>query len=722
MLLAIFIASAASSQNRLEVTIRDASTKEVLPGATGFIGELKIGAGADAKGNLVFENIPNGTYSITFSYLGYQQHKTKITFPLTDTSSTVNIELAPESHEMEEIIISSTRTSRSIDDTPTRVETISLEEINEKTNMRPSNVSMLLHESTGIQVQQTSATSGNASIRIQGLDGRYTQLLKDGYPNFGNFASGLSILEIPPLDLKQVEVIKGPASTLYGGGAIAGVINFISKTPESSPENRLLFNQSHVGQTNLGFFSSSRGERLGYTLLTTGNLQRPYDVDEDDFTELPKTKDFTIHPRLFFYTGKQSTLVVSNSLTMGSRIGGDINVINNGPDATHTYTEENETLRNITAIEFTSNPNSNTRLSVRSSLSIFDRKVRVVDYDFNGTNYNLFTDLSAIRTSGDHTIIIGSNFIHDKFSEGSITSFSRDFTTSTAGFYAQHTWDLSQLVKMESGLRSDYIEYKNETYSNSEFFILPRMSILLTWSDQLSSRIGGGLGYKSPTLFTEETERIQYRDVLPLDGLTSEKSYGLTADIHYKSRIGEELFLTINQLFFASRITNSSILTQNVDGYYFENVTDPTVTQGFETNVRAILKDHFILYAGYTFTDAIGKYLATPQRLRLQPKHKVNLALIFEKEDDIKIGLEGYYTGNQLLSSGELTPSFWEFGLMTEKTFGKISIYVNAENFTDVRQSKYKGVVNGPHNAPTFDEIWNHTEGFVFSGGIKLKL
>jgi outer membrane receptor for ferrienterochelin and colicins len=109
--------------------------------------------------------------------------------------------------------------------------------------MRPANVSMLLHESTGMQVQQTSAVSGNASIRVQGLDGRYTQLLKDGYPNFGNFASGLSILEIPPLDLKQVEIIKGPASTLYGGGAIAGVVNFISKTPKEKGEYNFILNQ-----------------------------------------------------------------------------------------------------------------------------------------------------------------------------------------------------------------------------------------------------------------------------------------------------------------------------------------------------------------------------------------------------------------------------------------------------------------------------------------------
>src|SRR5262249_25881414 len=148
-----------------------------------------------------------------------------------------------EKEDLEEVVIHSTRTSRTINNTATRVETIDAEEVEEKSNMRPSNVSMLLHESTGLQVQQTSATSGNANIRVQGLDGKYTQLLKDGYPNFGNFASGLSLLEIPPLDLAQVEIIKGPSSTLYGGGAIAGVINFISKMPKEKPGYNFIFNQ-----------------------------------------------------------------------------------------------------------------------------------------------------------------------------------------------------------------------------------------------------------------------------------------------------------------------------------------------------------------------------------------------------------------------------------------------------------------------------------------------
>jgi iron complex outermembrane receptor protein len=88
--------------------------------------------------------------------------------------------------------------------------------------MKPGDIRMMLNESTGIQTQQTSATSYNYSIRIQGLDGRYTQLLKDGFPLYAGFSGGLSLMQVTPLDLKQVEVIKGSSSTLYGGGAIAG--------------------------------------------------------------------------------------------------------------------------------------------------------------------------------------------------------------------------------------------------------------------------------------------------------------------------------------------------------------------------------------------------------------------------------------------------------------------------------------------------------------------
>src|SRR5204863_4979512 len=126
-----------------------------------------------------------GEQTIEISSLGYTSAELKLTFPLTDVAErTVFLEIA---NEVGEVTITTTRTGREIEASPSRVEAIDEEEIDEKISMRPNNVSMVLHESTGIQVQQTSATSNTQSVRIQGLDGRYTQILKDGFPAYGGF-------------------------------------------------------------------------------------------------------------------------------------------------------------------------------------------------------------------------------------------------------------------------------------------------------------------------------------------------------------------------------------------------------------------------------------------------------------------------------------------------------------------------------------------------------
>lgn len=626
--------------------------------------------------------------------------------------------------EMEEVVVSTTRSSRTIAHLPTRVEVIGGEEVDEKNNMRPANVSMLLHESTGIQVQQTSATSGNASIRIQGLDGRYTQLLKDGYPSFSNFSGGLGILEIPPLDLKQVEVIKGPASTLYGAGAIAGVVNFISRTPAAKPFYQAIVNQSHVGQTNIGGFAARRRKKWGYTLLALGNRQLAYDVDGDGFTELPKSQDFTLHPHLFFYPSEKTTLSIGNSFTSGKRTGGDMRVIENGPGAAHIYLEENKTLRNTATLDVAHRLNSNgDRLVFKSSFSYFSRSIAIPAYAFEGASANSFSELSFNRNQEHSNLIVGSNVIADAFREMLRSSGSlRDFKTTTAGLFAQYTYDVTRWLKLESGFRLDAVHCANAFYRKTELVPLPRLSAFFIWNDRLSSRIGGGLGYKTPTLFTEQTEGFQYQHLLPLSGVQSERSAGGTVDVNYRTRIGGDLSLSLNHLFFFTHIGNPAMLQADGAGnFFYANVQQPVRSKGFETNVKLVYRRNLKFFAGYTFTNAKAGYLSGNRRLPLLPSSKLNLALIFEKEDFLKAGLEAYCTDRQWLSNGTHTPSFWELGAMVEKPFAHWSVFINAENLTDVRQSRYKRVVNGPDTAPIFDEIWTHTEGFVLNGGIKLK-
>lgn len=626
-----------------------------------------------------------------------------------------------ETEELKEIIIHSTKTSRTIRNTPTRIETIDAEELEEKGNMKPANVSMILQESTGIQVQQTSATSGNSSIRVQGLDGRYTQLLKDGYPNFGNFSSGLSILEIPPLDLKQVEVIKGPASTLFGGGAIAGVVNFISKTPTIKGEYNFIINQSNIGQTNIGGYVSKRSGRFGYAILGLINSQKSYDVDKDDFSEIPKSTNLTFNPRFFYYPNETTSFMIGNNFTKGSMKGGDMNFIAGNPDFLHSYFEQNETIRNTTTFEFDKQLENKNNFKLKQSLSFFDRKINIPNYQFSGLNTSVFTDASYILSKEKHTVITGLNLLYDNFKEKNNSTL--DFKSSTLGAYIQHTWDISENIKLENGLRIDNVNYSNQTFSKNQTFVLPRISALFKFNRNLSSRIGGGLGYKIPTIFTEQTEKIQYQNILALNDVQAEKSTGGTADVNYKTTILEDLLISVNQMFFLTQINNPLILENNGVNAYFLNASKPVVSKGFETNIKFVFKEDFKFFIGYTFTDAKAKYFTSNQFLPLLPKNKLNLTMIYEKEDNFKMGLEGYFTDKQFLYNGTQTPNFWVFGFMAEKTLlERLSVFVNFENFTDVRQSKYNSVVSGTHNNPTFDDIWTHTIGFTINGGVKLKL
>lgn len=665
---------------------------------------------------------PDGRHVISFIHDGYEKRTDTVLNPLL-MKDTLEIPLDTEADELEEVVIQSTRTSRTINNTATRIETIDEEEIDEKANMRPGNVSMLLHESTGLQVQQTSATSANASIRVQGLDGRYTQLLKDGFPNFGNFASGLSILEIPPLDLKQVEVIKGPASTLYGGGAIAGVINFISKTPAKEGEYHFLFNQSNIGQTNIGLYASKRNNKVGYSILGALNWQKAYDADDDQFSELPLSNSVMLHPRLFFYPDEKTTIMIGNSFTKGENTGGDMQVIKGNADNDHVYFEKNNTIRNTATFELDRKFREEKRFVFKQSLSIFDRKIQLPGYRFSGLNTNSFTELSVILRQKSHVFNAGVNIIDDRFKQREVSvPVNQQAHSFTIGGYFQDTWDISSRIVMETGIRADRVRYSNNNFNKSQIFLLPRISTLFRISNKVSSRISGGLGYKTPTIFTEQTESLQYRNVLPLNEVTAEKSLGGTADVNLRLKINSDFILNLNQLFFHTSIRKPLVLSKNGAGnYFFSNASLPVQSSGFETNLKLIFKEHVKLLAGYTYTYAKATYLPADQFLSLVPENKINLALLFEKEKNIKLGLEGYFTGNQYLSDRSKTASYWEFGFMAEKTISKFSFYINFENFTDQRQSNYKRVVNPPDTNPTFDEIWNHTEGFVVNGGIKIK-
>ena len=712
----LFMAQASSAQTTFKVTVKDETTKEPIAGANVTVKDTSISATTDAQGAAQLSSIPDGVQTVVVFSPGYETKELTFTFPLT--SQTETVVFMTVNNEVGEVTVVSTRTGREIDDVPTRVEAIDEEEVDEKTNMRPANVSMVLNESTGIKVQQTSATSNTQSVRIQGLDGRYTQLLKDGFPAFGGFSGSISLLDILPLDLKQVEIIKGPSATFYGGGAIAGVINFISKEPEDSPVTSIIFNQTTALGTDFSIFNARKFEHFGYTFLGSVNYQNEYDVDEDDFTELPNTTAFTLSPRFFFYPDNNTRLIVGNTTSYQNRKGGDVFVIRGQGDNFHQYFENNHSLRNITTLQFERQFADGSRLMAKQSLAFFEREIEVPDYVFEGRQFNSYTDVSYLRTVNDHVLVFGFNAVYDQFREtpNNNTPIPRDETRTTFGGYAQDSFTVTGKLSVEAGLRLDHLR----TYGT---FALPRVSALYRFTNKLTSRLSFGLGYKAPSIFTEEAETLLFRNVLPIGNtLQAERSRGGTVDVNYRSTIGEKFSYSLNQMFFYTEIEDPLVLLETTNGSFrFVNAEQLVRSRGFETNAR-LAYDIVKLFAGYTFTHAKAGYLAGTQVLPLTPRSRINSALLFEKEASFKTGIEAYYTSSQFLSDGFRARPFWVLGVFGEKTFGKYGLFINFENITDTRQGRFSQVVFPPHQMPTFAEIYTHTEGRVINGGIKIRL
>ncbi len=714
----------AGQAGAFKVIVRDSLTKEPLIGVAVSIKGTSNGASSNISGEISIVNIPDGLQTVVFSYIGYKKREVNYIFPLTDNSRKT-IFLATSSDELEEVIVEGTRSNRSIANIPTRVEVLT-EEIDEASTMDPSKIAHLITHSTGIQVQQTSATSNTANVRIQGLDGRYTQILKDGFPLYGGFSGSLSIMQIPPLDLRQIEYVKGGASTLYGGGAISGLINLISKEPEKE-ETLLHLNGSHIGAFDVNAFMSRKINKLGFTLLAQRNTHLAFDADKDGFTDLPQLTKYNFNPKLFFYFTEKTKLSVGGTLTSEIREGGDVQLLNHQKaDSTHFYKETNDISRMTTQLKLEHKFSDAYSFSIRNSFNIFHRGLEITpafalgEYRFAGKQLSSFSEVAYSFRKNQNVLITGLNFYTDQFTEEPLQSaVLRNERYETFGGFANYTFDIGKRVAIESGLRVDYV-------INQKTYVLPRVSALLKWTDRLTSRLGGGLGYRNASIFNQEAELFGYRNVLPIDRTKTqaEQSYGGNVDIGYKMPIGDRFFININQMFFYTYL-NKPLVLQDTNGtsgiYNFINANGYTQSWGTETFFKFGFYD-FVLFAGYTYTNAINHFDNITSDLTLTPHHSLKGDLLYALPNKWRIGLDYEYKSSQTLSNGLKTKDFWTFGAVVEYTWKNYTFFGNLENYTNFRQTQYSSMVSQPYDTPQFTEVWAPLDGIVFNAGIKIRL
>src|SRR5687767_13249692 len=313
------VPDAARTDSGVAVTVM--VRRDTIPIENVVVRSGSVRRSTDAGGIAVLQLEP-GDREIVAAKIGFKPETLFVTLRAS-ADTAVTMTLVEQATELSGVIVSATRSGRRIEDEPLRVETLAEEEVEEKLLMTPGDITMMLNESAGLRVQTTSPSLGGAAVRVQGLRGRYTQLLADGLPLYGGQTGGLGLLQIPPMDLGGVEIIKGVASALYGGSALGGVINLISRRPGEEDVRELLLNQTTLGGTDaIGFASDHLSRGWGYTLLAGGHRQSQVDKDDDGWTDLPGYERVVVRPRAFWSSEAGHSVMFTAGTTIERRRGG----------------------------------------------------------------------------------------------------------------------------------------------------------------------------------------------------------------------------------------------------------------------------------------------------------------------------------------------------------------------------------------------------------------
>ena len=653
--------------------------------------------------------VPLGSMKITVSKEGF--------LPSTATVDVgeskdwvVRIELWPEETVEEEITVYATRNDVRIQDSSLRVEVLQREEIEEKMLMTPGDIVMMLNEMGGMRVQTTSPSLGAASVRMQGMRGRYTRFLSDGLPLFGQQGAGLGLLQIPPMDLGQVEVIKGISSALYGAGAMAGVVNLIARRPASEPIREFLINRTTLGGTDGSAFLGSRlSSHWGMTFLGGGHWQERKDRDEDGWADLASYSRGLLRPRFYWDGGNGRTALLTGGITYENRSGGTMSdaVLAATGDI---YREALDTRR----YDFGGNAQlllaDRYVVSTRFAASAQRHKHRFGEIRERDRHELLFGEVSLRGSNGRHTWVAGLAAERDAYRPMDVPRFS--YTYISPGVFLQDDVSVAPWLSVSASARADF-------HSQFGTFFSPRLAALVRWAGW-TSRVSAGQGFFAPSPLTEETEAAGLTRLQVPMPLRAER--GRSASLDVTRGFGP---VSMTTTLFASNVRNPVHVNRG-DAYEIVNLPQQATNRGVEL-LGTWRKAPFAATASYTYVRSQEQELTGGRSdIPLTPRHSLGLVGVWEPEGKGRLGVECYYTGRQRLEYDpyrDHSEPYVIFGIMGERILNPhVRLFLNLENLTNVRQTRWDPLLRptrGPDGRWTVD-AWAPLDGRVINGGIRL--
>ena len=617
----------------------------------------------------------------------------------------------------DKIQVTASRLGRIVTESATRTEVINGEEIQEKALMRPGNISMLVAETGGVRVQTTSPSLGSANIRLQGLFGRYTQLLSDGLPLYGGQTASIGLLQIPPTDLANVEIIKGSASSLYGGSALGGVINLISRTPSDEYEGEVLVNvTSKDGQDITSYFSAPLTADVSASVTAGVHHQAVQDLDSDGWADMAGYERGSVRPRFYWQNDSGANLYVTLGAMKERRNGGtlDMATVADGNE----FVLAQETQRTDIGFIYDQPFGEVTSLNVRGS-AMNQEHEHQYGADFEDDSHKSYLIESSFSGySDDMAWLVGAALQSEKFDSDTFSQFN--YSYEVPGLFSQLDYEATDDISMSFSARSDWhSEYGTQ--------LSPRVSMLYS-PDNWTVRGAYGQGFFAPSPFIEDIDEVGLSRLAQLNNLDEESASTASVDFSYVTGNLES-----SMTLFASDIDNVTEL-QAIDGGGFMGKNVRIVNAAGTSEIRGAELLLRFRWQGIKFT---GSYLYTDATkeaefgfgrapLALTPKHSAGLVVMWEEHGSHMVGFEAYYTGTQDLEKNpfrQRSEAYWHLGLLAQITLGRVSWFINAENLLNVRQTKEDSLmlpIQAPSGRWTTD-IWSRNDGFTVNAGVRYR-
>lgn len=694
-----------------------------------LIPELGKSVESDESGNFEINQIPKGRYHIEVYADGFMDYSSDF-FILKQNKLNFKIILIKKLKE--EIVVTATRTPKLFDEVPVKTEVINAEEI---VNKAAVNLAETLYQTTGVRVENNCQNCNFTQVRINGMEGKYTQILIDSSPVISAMTGVYGLEQIPTEMIERVEIVKGGGSALYGGNAVAGVINVITKEPQEN-KTFLKFNQEYISgkpYTNFGFRSSLVSKDLNTKAYLFASYQKrePVDLNDDGFSELGIISNTSFGLNFYnYFPTIDGKIKLSFFRIFEERRGGDL--FDKPPHEANTAE-----WAKTDQIGFSSEWNHylSKKLHYNISLSIVDAKRNTYygshqDPNAYGLTRNplLFFNWQFNYQTGSHVFSLGLQYKRDKIKDEAV-GYNRIIkeTYHESGFFLQDDFKLSRIISILTGIRL------NKHSAIKRLIITPRFSILLNLTETLNFRTSFSTGFRAPQVFDEDLHITQVGGegmmVVNSPDLKEESSYSISGGFDYGKQIGKSLIQFSIEGFY-SKLSDTFILHEIKrieNARIMERINGPgSKVYGFSFDIGLILGPRLNFSSGWTIQRTeldepepnfnCKEFFRTPNSygyitMNYKNEKLINMNISMEYTGKMKVPhFAGYIEKDTL----EITSPFYVLNIKLDKMINfsentGIRFFIGAYNILDSYQKdldkgadRDSGYVYGPAKPRSF--------------------